>query len=160
MSTLLSKTYTNILGIDEHTALVISGKNNTFRVVGLGNVTIINSEGTHIFNKDSEEKLDVLQKLLKVNTENDIQINDSINPDLTSSDKSALKEIANLEIQIEKNKKNIERFESLVEQLIKLRSELRDDKNYELSDKVREILESLGLQIEDTNQGIQWKVID
>ena len=160
MSTLLGKAYTNILGIDEHTALVISGKNNSFKVIGLGNVTIINSEGTHIFGKDSEEKLDVLQKLLKVNAENDTQINESINLDLTSSDKSALKEIASLEIQIEKNKKNIERFESLVEQLITLRSELRDDKNYELSDKVRDILESLGLQIEDTDQGIQWKVID
>ena len=63
MKALLNKSYSNILGIDEHTALIISGKNETFKVVGLGNVTVLNKEGTHIFEKDSEEKLNTLQKL-------------------------------------------------------------------------------------------------
>ena len=66
----------------------------------------------------------------------------------------------NLEIQIESSKKNIERFEMLVEKLILLRSKLRNEKNYELSDEVRDILESSGLQIEDSDQGIQWKVTE
>ena len=35
----------------------------------------------------------------------------------------------------------------LVENLILLRSKLRNEKNYELSDEVRDILESSGLQI-------------
>ena len=34
------------------------------------------------------------------------------------------------------------------------------EKNYELSDEVRDILESSGLQIEDSEQGIQWKVTE
>ena len=58
------------------------------------------------------------------------------------------------------NKKNNERFEMLVENLILLRSKLRNEKNYELSDQVRDILESSGLQIEDSEQGIQWKVTE
>ena len=37
---------------------------------------------------------------------------------------------------------------------------LRNEKNYELSDQVRNILESSGLQIEDSEQGIQWKVTE
>ena len=48
----------------------------------------------------------------------------------------------------------------LVENLIILRSKLRNEKNYELSDEVRAILESSGLQIEDSEHGIQWKVIE
>ena len=84
----------------------------------------------------------------------------NIHTDLETEDKSALKEIANLEIQIEANKKNNERFELLVQKLIRLRSKFRNEKNYELSDEVRDILESTGLQIEDTEKGIEWKIID
>ena len=63
-------------------------------------------------------------------------------------------------VNVESNEKNNERFEMLVENLILLRSKLRNEKNYELSDQVRDILESSGLQIEDSEQGIQWKVTE
>ena len=59
-----------------------------------------------------------------------------------------------------RDRKNNERFEMLVENLIQLRSKLRNEKKYELSDEVRDILKSSGLQIEDSEQGIQWKVIE
>ena len=160
MKALLNKSYSNILGIDEHTALIISGKNKTFKVVGLGNVTVLNKEGTHIFEKDSEEKLNTLQKLLISDKKGSVKKINSIETELNSADKSSLKEIANLEIQIESIMKNNERFEILVEKLILLRSKLRNEKNYELSDEVRDILESSGLQIEDSEQGIQWKVTE
>ena len=160
MKTLLDKSYSNILGIDEHTALIISGKNETFKVVGLGNVTILNKEGTHVFEKDSEESLDILQKLLVSEKNGSVKKIDNVETEANSIDKSTLKEIANLEIQIESNKKNTERFEILVEKLILLRSKLRNEKNYKLSDEVRDILESSGLQIEDSEQGIQWRITE
>ena len=160
MKTLLDKSYSNILGIDEHTALIISGKNETFKVVGLGNVTILNKEGTHVFEKDSEESLDILQKLLVSEKNASVKKIDNVETEADSIDKSTIKEIANLEIQIESNKKNNERFEILVEKLILLRSKLRNEKNYKLSDEVRDILESSGLQIEDSEQGIQWRITE
>tara|TARA_B100002052_G_scaffold173237_1_gene157629 strand:+ start:31 stop:1110 length:1080 start_codon:yes stop_codon:yes gene_type:complete len=160
MKALLDKSYSNILGVDEHTALVISGKNETFKVVGLGNVTVFNKEGAHIFEKDSEESLNTLQKLLVSDKKSTVKKIDSTETEITSADKSTLKEIANLEIQIESNKKNNERFEILVEKLILLRSKLRNEKNYELSDEVRDILESSGLQVEDSEKGVQWKIIE
>ena len=160
MKTLLDKSYSNILGIDEHTALIISGKNETFKVVGLGNVTILNREGTHVFKKDSEESLDILQKLLVSEKNASVKKIDNVETEADSIDKSTIKEIANLEIQIESNKKNTERFEILVEKLILLRSKLRNEKNYKLSDEVRDILESSGLQIEDSEQGIQWRITE
>ena len=39
---LLTKEFTNILGIDEHTALIINGEKNSFEVIGIGNVTVLN----------------------------------------------------------------------------------------------------------------------
>ena len=42
MNKLMEINYSNLLGIDEHTALIISGKENTFEVYGLGQVTVIN----------------------------------------------------------------------------------------------------------------------
>ena len=101
-----------------------------------------------------------LQKLLISDKKSSFEIIDSKTTEVNSADKATLKEIANLEIQIESNKKNNERFEMLVENLILLRSKLRNEKNYELSDQVRDILESSGLQIEDSEQGIQWKVTE
>ena len=101
-----------------------------------------------------------LQKLLITDKKSSVEIIDSKETEINSADKATLKEIANLEIQIESNKKNNERFEMLVENLILLRSKLRNEKNYELSDQVRDILESSGLQIEDSEQGIQWKVTE
>ena len=101
-----------------------------------------------------------LQKLLISDKKSSVEVIDSKATEVNSADKTTLKEIANLEIQIESNKKNNERFEMLVENLILLRSKLRNEKNYELSDQVRDILESSGLQIEDSEQGIQWKVTE
>ena len=42
MDTLLDKEFTNIVGIDEHTALILNGKENSFEIEGIGNVTVIN----------------------------------------------------------------------------------------------------------------------
>jgi len=104
--------------------------------------------------------LSTLQKLLISDKKSSVEKIDSKATEVNSADKVTLKQIANLEIQIESNKKNNERFEMLVENLILLRSKLRNEKNYELSDQVRDILESSGLQIEDSEQGIQWKVTE
>lgn len=104
--------------------------------------------------------MSTLQKLLISDKKSSVEKIDSKATEVNSADKDTLKEIANLEIQIESNKKNNERFEMLVENLILLRSKLRNEKNYELSDQVRDILESSGLQIEDSEQGIQWKVTE
>ena len=40
---------TNILGIDEHTALIINGEEDSFEVEGLGEVTVINKNVTKKF---------------------------------------------------------------------------------------------------------------
>ena len=155
---LLQQSYSNILGIDEHTALIISGKEGLFQVKGLGKLTVINKKGVHEFDNGTAENLSILQDLLKPdkkNTENQKEILKH-----ESQDTHYLKQIAKLEIEVEKNKLNNERFSKIVEELISLRGKLREEKNYELSDTIRNILESCNLQIEDGGEDIKWSILD
>ena len=71
-----------------------------------------------------------------------------------------LKKIANLEIQIEENERNSKIFNELITQLVDLRLKLRNEKNYEMSDIIRDILESSNIQIEDSTDKIEWKIKD
>ena len=51
-------------------------------------------------------------------------------------------------------------YKKLVTQLINLRLKLRSEKNYEMSDMIRDILESSNIQIEDSTDKIEWKIKD
>ena len=158
MEKLLKQSYANILGIDEHTALVISGKEGLFQVQGLGKLTVINKKGIHEFDNGTNEDLSILQDLLKPDRKNTKNPKEILKNE--SQDTNYLKQIAKLEIEVEKNKLNNERFSKIVEELISLRGKLREEKNYELSDTIRNILESCNLQIEDSGEDIKWSILD
>ena len=120
---LLRQSYSNILGIDEHTAIIISGKENLFQVKGIGKLTVINKNGVHQFDNGTAEDLSILQGLLKPDekiTKNQKEILEN-----ESQDTAYVKQIAKLEIEVEKNTKNNERFSQIVEELISLRGKLR-----------------------------------
>jgi cysteinyl-tRNA synthetase len=46
---------------------------------------------------------------------------------------------------------------SEIEQLIEMRQQARKDKNWALSDKIRDDLKARGIVLEDTPQGVRWK---
>lgn len=46
----------------------------------------------------------------------------------------------------------------LIELLLELRSDLREQGNYEIADKVRDQLTDLGVRVKDTPQGAEWKI--
>lgn len=50
-----------------------------------------------------------------------------------------------------------EKIEKIVDIIIKIREELRKRKIFELSDKIRESLKEIGIEIYDTPQGPKWK---
>lgn len=57
----------------------------------------------------------------------------------------------------------IKRKENLpkeAEELIRKREEARKAKNWEAADKIREQLRSIGIIIEDTPQGVKWKIVN
>ena len=51
------------------------------------------------------------------------------------------------------------KIEELMELIISLRNDARKEKNYEVSDKIRERLKNAGIQIEDGAEGARWKSI-
>jgi Cysteinyl-tRNA synthetase len=138
--------------------LIISGKENTFEVYGLGKITVINEDKTLEFKSGETYDLTTLQNhLSKSRKDKSSEINQETNQN--KSDET-LRKIANLEIQIEENESNNKIFKELVTQLIDLRLKLRSEKNYEMSDMIRDILESSNIQIEDSTDKIEWKIKD
>ena len=153
---------TNILGIDEHTALIIDAKENLFEVEGLGQVTVINQNKTQNFKNGEKYSLDDLRKLLK-NTETK-SIKESTDNDQNSQDEQIedvlRKEIAELRLEIEKNSKNSENINNLINKLISYRIELRSSQKYEESDIVRDFLTESNIEIEDDKNSSSWKFRD
>ena len=153
---------TNILGIDEHTALIIDAKENLFEVEGLGQVTVINQNETQNFKNGEKYSLDDLRKLLK-NTETK-SIKESADNDQNSQDEQIedvlRKEIAELRLEIEKNSKNSENINNLINKLISYRIELRSSQKYEESDIVRDFLTESNIEIEDDKNSSSWKFKD
>ena len=76
-------------------------------------------------------------------------------------EKDALKkEIADLRIEIDKNKKNSENVNKLIDKLIEYRLTLRSLQKYEESDVVRDILTDSNIEIEDNKESSSWKFKD
>jgi cysteinyl-tRNA synthetase len=50
-----------------------------------------------------------------------------------------------------------ERLSKEAEELIKKREEARKTKDWKTADKIREQLKTLGITIEDTDQGVKWR---
>ena len=151
---------TNILGIDEHTALIINGEEDFFEVEGLGEVTVINKNVTKKFKIGDKYNLDELKELLK----NDASLEKVKNePDLSlneDAEDALKKEIADLRIEIDKNKKNSENVNKLIDKLIEYRLTLRSLQKYEESDVVRDILTDSNIEIEDNKESSSWKFKD
>ena len=153
---------TNILGIDEHTALIIDAKENLFEVEGLGQVTVINQNETQNFKNGEKYSLDDLRKLLESTETKQIKVradNDQNSQDEQIED-VLRKEIAELRLEIEKNNKNSENINNLINKLISYRIELRSSQKYEESDIVRDFLTESNIEIEDDRNSSSWKFKD
>ena len=70
------------------------------------------------------------------------------------------KEIAELRMEIEKNNKNSENINNLINKLISYRIELRSSQKYEESDIVRDFLTESNIEIEDDKNSSSWKFKD
>ncbi len=51
-----------------------------------------------------------------------------------------------------------EKFNDLVEYILSLREEARENKNYELADKIRDDLVEMGIKVNDTPRGTEWEI--
>ena len=61
-----------------------------------------------------------------------------------------------LGLQLNEKDKGTSRADAFIELLLELRQELRKQKNYTLSDRIRDELASLDVVIEDSPEGSSW----
>tara|TARA_B100000902_G_scaffold16349_2_gene19571 strand:- start:10901 stop:11977 length:1077 start_codon:yes stop_codon:yes gene_type:complete len=155
---LIDTEYTNILGIDEHTALVINGSKEVFTVEGIGQVTVMTQNGQTVFKSGQEYKLIDLQNiLLKSENKNKVSISSSAdNEDLNT----LKKELAKLNLELKNNNNYTLLFDDTIRELIGLRNEYRNNEKYTESDDIRNLLDKLGIIIEDSKDGSNWKFKD
>jgi hypothetical protein len=147
INSLLNIEYTNLLGIDEHTALIITGRDNRYKVKGLGNVTLVTKDNNVVFESGSEGKLSDIQSYL---SESNFIESQPTKKEKTNIKDELSKKIADLEIQVEKNIKNTNALEMIVNEINQLRKDLRNEKKYDVSDSLRNILENADIQVEDS----------
>ena len=125
------------IGIDEHTSLTFDLEKSTLDVKGLGNVYFESNKGK--FCVKNGETLDIQQinnnytPFKKVPEENKIPQDNSTKEDL-----------------IELN----------ISDLVNIRKIARNSKMYQISDNIRDLLISKGIEIEDKDDKTIWKKLD
>ncbi len=158
MDTLLEKEFTNIIGIDEHTALILNGEDNSFEVEGIGNVTVINHKEEKKFSKDKVYDLDELKNFFPLGKDN---VYNNKTTGIKLDDISELnQQIAKLKLQIKNEKNYSDMFNTLVKDLISLRNLFRDNRNFDESDNIRDLLVKLDIVIEDDKKSSNWSFKD
>ena len=60
----------------------------------------------------------------------------------------------NLDFEIKNNK-----LEELINLIVEVRQDLRKQRNFEISDKIRNRLKEIGIILEDTKEGTKWKIM-
>ena len=158
LNNLLDTEYTNIIGIDEHTALVINGEEETFNIEGIGNVTVEIDDGQKIFKGNAEYPLSELQDMLhKKENSNAAPLKNSEKDDDLNTLK---KEIAGLNLELKSNNDFTTLFDRAILEIINLRNKFRSDGRYSESDDIRNLLDKLDITIEDNKTTSTWKFKD
>jgi len=158
LNQLLESEYTNILGVDEHTALVVNGSKEVFTVEGLGNVTTITNTGETVFKGGQEYPLTDLQNLLIKIKENNNSA--SQNKSDETDENSLKKKVAKLNLELKNNQNYTLLFENTISEIISLRNKYRNENKYNESDEIRDLLDRLNIVIEDNINGSSWKFKD
>lgn len=101
---------------------------------------------------DTPEAVDIL-----INFSKDINKSLDNQKDILEEAVTTLKELGQiLGLELEGRESKVGPSDQLIELLIKIRQELRKDENYELSDEIRSRLKKLGIELEDSKNGVKY----
>jgi hypothetical protein len=176
-----------ILGIDEHTALILSLDDDTGEVLGRGGVTVITRAGEHRFDagaglKPSRDLLAPAQAAaaparLKVARSDTAGDGDrTLDPELQAATEIAGGEVAAglrtlaavgelssrsiLDLAAEKVDSMVlqtEDPEALLDLLMAARQTLRQTQQWQAADAMRQALSAMGIEVRDTPDGSTWE---
>ncbi|NJN80438.1 MAG: cysteinyl-tRNA synthetase [Anaerolineales bacterium] len=124
-----------ILGLDEHSGVVIDFENNKCDVHGVSSASVLKQSGTKIYPADSSFSLSELGNIKIPNP-----IESGISPEVWQM---------TLDAQNEQEEKPSDEVLNLLEQ----RKQARAKKDFTESDKLRDAMASLGWTVKDTKEG-------
>jgi len=145
---------TALLGIDEHTALVIDAAADRAAVHGRGRVTLRRHGHSTFFNNGQGFELNELRM-----TGAGRRRRDSATTDGAPNDLEALsRRIVYLEGELAAAHDRAQLVEPLILQLLEIRRLARDMEQYEAADAIRDRLIELGIEVKDSAAGTDYVV--
>ena len=166
---LRSQIDSNIIGIDEHTGLIIDGESNTGKVYGIGTVTLISGDKTQqyspgdtiSFDEFTVEKNNKVVSIIKeVGGTEPISNIDEVSDLITENSldqKSINKILSKIKINLEDLEDKTQIIDPLINLTLEVRKKLRLEGKFELSDLIRDQLEKLNIEINDNDTATDWK---
>src|SRR5580692_5004359 len=154
---------TGILGVDEHTAGILDLEQKTLTVMGKGGVYWRRHGTSRTFESGSTTPLEELQTF-----EPDVTVTSAPITDVSDVDAlvvlaqrggpESVDAIARLARMASSGGSGYIDPTDLVQGLLDLRVAARDAKDFELSDKIRDVLVNAGIEVMDTPDGSAWSV--
>ena len=166
---LRSQIDSDIIGIDEHTGLIIDGESNTGKVYGIGTVTLISGDKTQqyspgdtiSFDEFTVEKNNKVVSIIKeVGGTEPISNIDEVSDLITENSldqKSINKILSKIKINLEDLEDKTQIIDPLINLTLEVRKKLRLEGKFELSDLIRDQLEKLNIEINDNDTATDWK---
>ena len=167
--TLRSKIDSDIIGIDEHTGLVVDGESKTGKVFGIGKVTIVSGENnreytsgeTILFDEFIDLEVNKVVPIIKEKGGNEQAPNiDKVSDLISESDlsqESVNKILSKIKINLEDLEDKTKIIDPLMSLIMEVRKTLRLEGRFELSDYIRNELEKLSIEINDNDVGAAWR---
>ena len=147
-------TETAILGIDEHTALVIDAATDRASVHGRGNVTLRRHGHSTLF--ESGRVFDV--QLLRTAGAVRRQPWTEDSTDVPAQLAALSRRVVQLEAELAAARDRAQLVEPLILQLLEIRRMARDMEQYEAADAIRDRLTDLGIEVKDSAGGTDFVV--
>jgi cyanophycinase-like exopeptidase len=141
---------TTVFGIDEYTACIIELSNGQCQVMGAGQVTIRRRDEETIHPAGTTFDLTPLRGT----------VSDTAHPVALAQGEDSYRELlANWYEPLEYDQGELAPVQPLVDLLVATRSHLRDAKQWELADSIRDELVELGFILEDGEEETTWRRI-
>ena len=166
---LRSQIDSNIIGIDEHTGLIIDGESNKGKVYGIGMVTLISGKKIQQYSSGDTiffNELTVVEnnKVAPINKEVERAVPassiDEVSDLITENSlnkKSINKILSKIKIDLEDLEDKTKIIDPLIDLTLEVRRKLRLEGEFELSDLIRDQLGKLNIEINDKTDTTDWK---
>jgi len=156
---------TAILGIDEHSALIIDLEMMTLEIAGKGCVYWRTRDSEKVLKNGTVVPLsEFTENSQEISPRTMVQQNSKASSPLAlaklieQGGEGALSSLTKLVMMASGTNPSSVNLDLLIESLLKIRRNLKVENNYLLADKIRDVLTESGITVYDTPDGFRWEI--